>query len=85
MVEVGFYSGEVPIDIANKMIQLGLMATTIESAGITIYSSPLVASHPEAINMYDQILDAGFSQAIIVGSYNGKVISEEKAIEYKGQ
>jgi len=83
MVEIGVYAGDVPVDVANKMIELGVVPTPIESAGITIYATQVVGSHDEAAELHKNIVRVGFTQAIIVGSYNGKVISEQKAIEYK--
>ena len=83
MVEIGVYSDVVPVEVANKMIELQVVPTPIESAGITIYATQVVATHDEVVRLHKKIVEVGFTQALIVGSYNGKVISEAKAIQYK--
>lgn len=85
MVEVGVFTEDVPIDVANKMMEMGIVPTPIKIEGMTIYATQIVDSNTEVKTILEQIKSTGFTEAIVVGSYDGKIISEEKAIEFKNQ
>ncbi len=83
MVELGLFDGEIDTDIANAILTLGFTPTPIKIGGMTIYSTPQKSTHAEIQALLDQIKELGFDQAIVVGSYEGRVITEGKAREYR--
>lgn len=85
MVEIGLFDENIPVDVANMMLQLGFAPTPIKINGMTIYATDVFDSHTEVSEALSLIQNTGFTEAFIVGSYNGKVITEEKAIEYKNR
>lgn len=85
MVEIGVFDSEISTDVANLILSLGFSPTTIKVEGVTVYATPVKETHVEISEMLQSIYDAGLSEAMVVGVYQGKIITEEKAREYRGE
>lgn len=85
MVEIGVFDADVDTDIANLVLSLGFTPTAIKVEGVTVYATPVSKTHKEISDVLKKINEAGLSEAMIVGIYQGKIITEEKAREYRGE
>ncbi len=85
MVEIGVFDSEIDTDVANLILSLGFTPTTIKVDGVTVYATPVEKTHAEISEVLQAIYDAGLSEAMIVGVYQGKIITEEKAREFRGE
>lgn len=85
MVEIGLYDENIPVEVANMMMQLGFSPTPIKINGMTIYATDVYSDYTEITGVLKTIQNTGFTQAFIVGSYEGKVITEKLALDFKGR
>lgn len=85
MVEIGVFKSEISTDIANVILSLGFTPTTITVDGYTVYATPVEKTYGEIKGILDSIYEAGLTEALIVGVYQGKIITEQKAREYRGE
>lgn len=85
MVEIGVFDAEIDTDVANLILSLGFTPTAINIEGVTVYATPVKKTHAEISNVLQTIRDAGLSEAMVVGIYQGKIITEDKAREYRGE
>ncbi|WP_258540719.1 COG1470 family protein [Parvicella tangerina] len=85
MVEIGVFDDEIDTDVANLILSLGFTPTAIKVDGVTVYATPVKKTHAEINEVLQSIYDAGLSEAMIVGIYQGKIITEDKAREFRGE
>jgi hypothetical protein len=85
MVEIGVFDSEIDTDVANLILSLGFTPTAIKVDGVTVYATPVKKTHNEINEVLNSIYEAGLSEAMIVGIYQGKIITEEKAREFRGE
>lgn len=85
MVEIGIFNDDVDTDAANVILNLGFSPTVIKVEGVTVYATPVKKTHAEISEVLTAVKEAGLSEALIVGVYEGKVITEQKAREYRNE
>lgn len=80
-VQVGAYNKQIPIDILEKFMSLGVIEPRHTDEGVTKYVAGNYSSADEAKEYKQNLLDQGYDGAFLVGEFNGKIISFEEAIE----
>jgi hypothetical protein len=80
-VQVGAFSGAIPIDMANKLLQIssqGIKAHK-ETNGMTAYTLGDYPSYTSADLLKQELVKDGYTQSFIVAYYQGKKISLQQA------
>ena len=80
-VQIGVYSGQIPMDILDKMMSLGRIDQREGDAGAVRYFTGEFNTYEEADAFKDQLVSAGFADAFIAAEYNGNIISATEGIE----
>ncbi|HTB07284.1 MAG TPA: hypothetical protein VK806_10065, partial [Bacteroidia bacterium] len=80
-VQVGAYSGEIPLDVANNILKIASQGIHTHKGddGIVIYT---VGSYPDYTNaslFKDELVQDGFPGCFVVAYYHGKKISLQEA------
>jgi len=80
-VQVGAYSGTIPIDMANKLLQIssGGIKAHKDDSGITSYTVGSYPDYKTADQMKKELIQDGYDQSFIVAYYQGKKISLKQA------
>ncbi|HXB13516.1 MAG TPA: SPOR domain-containing protein, partial [Bacteroidia bacterium] len=80
-VQVGAFSGNIPVDMANKLLQIsnqGIHAHK-EDNGITSYTVGDYPTYTSADLLKQELVKAGYTESFIVVYYQGKKISLQQA------
>ncbi len=80
-VQVGAFSGNIPVDMANKLLQIsnqGIHAHK-EDNGITSYTVGDYPTYTSADLLKQELVKAGYTESFIVAYYQGKKISLQQA------
>ena len=80
-VQIGSYSGEIPTDVLNMMMEIGRIDQRDLSDGQTLYLTGEFNTVEDARSYQDELLSKGFQGAVVVGENNGQIISAEEVIE----
>ncbi len=80
-VQIGVYSGQIPMDVLNKMMSLGRIDQREGDSGAVRYFTGEFNSYEEAEAFKDQLVSRGFADAFIAAEYNGNIISATEGIE----
>ena len=80
-VQIASFTGELPIDIANKILLYGDegIEPHSEKHGVTSYYAGKYANYESANTLQQKLYNEGFKQAVIVAYYHGKKISLQEA------
>jgi hypothetical protein len=80
-VQVGAYSGQIPINVANSLIKIASqgIATHAESNGTTSYTIGSYNNYASAKLLKEELVQDGFPGCFVVAYSNGKKISLQEA------
>ncbi|MGP8216692.1 MAG: hypothetical protein ACLQQ4_14100 [Bacteroidia bacterium] len=80
-VQVGAYSGQIPVDVANKLINIANqgLKTHGENNGITAYTLGEYTNYVSAKLLKDELVQDGFPGCFVVAYHDGKKISLQQA------
>ncbi len=80
-VQVGAYSGQIPVNVANNLIKIANQGLTPHDEGnnVTAYTMGSYTNYPSAKLLKDEITQAGFPGCFVVAYHNGKKISLQEA------
>jgi len=80
-IQIGSYSGEVPIAVANKFISVASKGVNIskDENGMTVYSVGTLKTYDEAVKLKDELVGSGLTDAFIVAYNKNKKMDLEEA------
>ncbi len=80
-VQVGAYSGQIPINVANSLLKVANQGVTThqEGAGITSYTLGSYSNYASAKTLKEELVQDGFPGCFVVAYHNGKKISLQEA------
>ena len=80
-VQIGVYSGQIPMAILDKMMSLGRIDQREGDAGAVRYFTGEFNTYEEADAFKDKLISQGFADAFIAAEYNGNIISATEGIQ----
>ena len=78
-IQLGAYGADIPTEVLDKYLSLGNVVPQRNSDGTISYYSSTLESYDAAQQYMTIVKGAGINEAIIVGDFNGKIISAEDA------
>jgi len=80
-VQIGAYSGEIPISVANNILKIASQGIHIhkDESGISIYTVGEYPNYSNASLFKDELVQDGFPGCFVVAYYKGKKISLQQA------
>ncbi|HAQ69807.1 MAG TPA: hypothetical protein DCR48_02415 [Flavobacteriales bacterium] len=80
-VQIGVYSGQIPMDILDRMMSLGRIDQREGDGGAVRYFIGEFNTYEEAEAFKDNLTAEGFADAFIAAEYNGNIISATDGIQ----
>lgn len=77
LVELGMVDSFISKEYTSTLKQLGVSQTPLKVNGITIYTSSLFNDMSAAESKLEELSKIGFTEGVVVGSYNGKILTKE--------
>ncbi len=84
-IELGSFEGRVPANMLSSFMELDGVRPIRDADGSTSYVYNKFNSLEEAKTAFEKMDSTQFPNARVVGSFNGKIISAEEAVEMKNQ
>lgn len=80
-IQIGAYRDEVPTDVLDEFIELGNIQPVRTADNTTKYLFGEYNSYEEAARAKENTVAPRFSDAFVVGDFNGQIISAQEAIQ----
>jgi len=80
-IQIGLFTGQIPTDVLNQMMDLGRIDQRDAEAGAVRYMTGEFNSFGDAEVYKDELISKGFNDATIVGEHEGKIISATEGIQ----
>ncbi len=80
-VQIGVFSGQIPLEMLDKMMSLGRIDQREADGGAIRYFTGEFNTYEEAEAFKKQLVSAGFDDAFIAAEFNGNIISATEGIE----
>lgn len=77
LIEIGMVESLTGSEYISKLKELNINATPIQVSGIKIYASGVYNNLNDAENQLKELKRIGFTEGIVVGSYDGKIYTKE--------
>ena len=77
LVELGMVEASNTSAYISKLKELGINSTPIEVNGVKIYASVIFDNLTDANNKLEELTKVGFTEGVVIGSYNGKIFTKE--------
>lgn len=82
-VQVGIYKNQLPTEVLEMFLSLEDISQTTLESGATRYTSGEFKSYAEAEKYKSSLVERGLTNAFIISSYEGQLISVDKAKKLK--
>jgi cell division protein FtsN len=82
-VQVGIYKNQLPTEVLEMFLSLEDISQTTLESGATRYTSGEFKSYAEAEKYKNSLVERGLTNAFIISSYEGQLISVDKAKKLK--
>jgi hypothetical protein len=80
-IQIGLFTGQIPTDVLNQMMDLGRIDQRDAEEGAVRYMTGEFNRFEDAEVYKDELSSKGFTDATIVGEYEGKIISATDGIQ----
>ncbi|HAW19077.1 MAG TPA: hypothetical protein DCX14_02750 [Flavobacteriales bacterium] len=80
-VQIGSYTGQIPTDVLDKMMDLGRIDQREMDDGSVNYMTGEFNNFEDAEVYMDELISQGFDGSFVVGEHEGKIISATEGIQ----